>query len=337
MSSAPQSKHSVVWRSTWILLWALLLPAAVGAQGAPQLPGPLVDSDWLARHRQQVTILDVRADPQSFQQSPRYYVDPRNGDRYLVEVGGHIPGAVLVDFGTLRSSRVIDGRKVAKLIPERQAFERLMRSYGLDQGSVVVVATRGESSEDLTLGTRLYWQLKYYGHDRLALLNGGLAHWVLSGHEVSMEPVPVAPGNWRASAQRDELLATSEDVAKAVDRGDTQLMDTRSMSQYLGTTKQPYVAAPGHIPGAKVYPTELLAEPGAPATFLGTATLRKLIAELGMEPQHATIAYCNSGQLASGGWFVLSELLGNKQAKLYDGSMHQWTLEGRPVRELKME
>ena len=337
MSSAQQSKISAVRRSAWLGLWVLLSLSAVGAQGAPRLSGPLVDSGWLARHRQQVTILDVRADPESFLQSPRYYVEPRSGDRYLVEVGGHIPGAVLVEFGTLRSSRVIDGRRVDKLIPERQAFEQLMRGHGLNQDSVVVIVTRGESPEDLTLGTRLYWQLKYYGHDRLALLNGGLAQWLLSGHEVSVEPVPVEPGNWRASAQRDELLATSEDVARAVERGDTQLMDTRAMAQYLGTTKQPYVAAPGHIPGAKVFPTELLSEPGVPATFLGTDTLRTLIAEMGLQPQHATIVYCNSGQLASGGWFVLSELLGNKQAKLYDGSMHQWTLEGRPVRQLKME
>ena len=313
-----------------------LLSWAVTAQ-AVALPGPLVTTDWLAQHSEQVAILDVRADPESFNRPPRFHVDPQTGDAYLLEVGGHIPGAVLVDFGSLRSRRMVDGRPVDKLIPDQDTFARLMRSYGVDQDSAVVIVTRGESSDDLTLGTRLYWQLKYFGHDHVALLDGGVAQWLLQGREVTVEPTTTRPGNWRATDARRELLASSDEVARAVAGNEAQLMDNRPVSQYLGTAKQPYVSAPGHIPGAKVFPTELLAEPAAPAKFLPIATLRTLVREMGLDPQGKTITYCNSGQLASGGWFVLSELLGNKRAKLYDGSMHQWSLEQRPVEYLKME
>lgn len=323
-----------VWRA---LIAAACVLWAHAAPGAPSAwPGPLVDDQWLAQHRDQVVVLDVRADPDSFTRPPEYFTDPRTGDTYLMALGGHIPGAVLVDFASLRTNRQVDGRTVTKLIPERQAFERLMRRYGVNQGDGVVITTRGESSDDLTLGTRLYWQLKYYGHDRVAMLDGGLAGWVLNGREVSVEPVEPSPGSWRATAQRDALLASSEDTARAMEQG-VQLMDTRPLSQYLGTDKRPYVSAAGHIPGAKVYPTELMTEAGAPARFLATAKLRTLVKEMGLDPQARTIAYCNSGQLASGGWFVLSELLGNQNVKLYDGSMHQWALEQRPVTNLKME
>lgn len=321
--------------ATWLALVSALLLTLPAR--AVQLPGPLVSDEWLARHRGEVTVLDVRADPAGFTREPRYYTDPRSGDTYLMELGGHIPGAVLVDFATLRQPRQVNGRTVDKLVPEREAFERLMRSYGLQQGDAVVITTRGESHADLTFGTRLYWQLKYYGHDRVAMLDGGLASWVLNGHPVSVDSVQPETGNWQATAQREELLATSEQVARAAEQGDVQLMDTRPVSQYLGTDKRPYVSAAGHIPGAKVYPTELLAEPDAPARFLPEQTLRTLVREMGLDPQGETITYCNSGQLASGGWFILSELLGNRNVKLYDGSMHQWALEQRPVSELKME
>lgn len=304
---------------------------------AASLPGPLVTVEWLDRHRDQVRVLDVRAALGSFTSPPRYYTDRHTGDTYLLEVGGHIPGSVLVDFATLRASRTVDGRKVDKLIAPPQAFTQLMQSYGVNRESAVVIVTRGESADDITLGTRLYWQLKYYGHDRVALLDGGVAKWLLSGRTVVTDWKPPKAGNWTVTAERRELLASSADVARAMAEGGAQLMDNRPVSQYLGTAKAGYVAAPGHIPGAKVFPTELLTEPAAPASFLAEPTLRKLVEQMGLDPQRPTITYCNSGHLASGGWFVLSELLGNKDAKLYDGSMHEWTLEQRPVRYLEME
>lgn len=315
----------------------LLLMLAALRVLAVELPGPLVSDDWLARHGSEVVILDVRADPGSFTEPPQYYTDPGSGDVYLMALGGHIPGAVLVDFAALRSARTVDGRKLEKMIPEAAAFELLMRGYGVNRDDMIVIATRGESNEDLTLGTRLYWQLKYYGHDRVAMLDGGLAAWVLNGREVSVQQSQAKQGDWQAKAQRDQMLAGSDEVAQSVKQGDAQLMDTRPVSQYLGIDKRPYVAAAGHIPGAKVYPTELLSSAEAPAKFLPADTLRTLVREMGLDPQGKTIAYCNSGQLASGAWFVLHELLGNQQVKLYDGSMHQWTLEQRPVTQLKME
>ncbi|MDH5599878.1 MAG: rhodanese-like domain-containing protein, partial [Gammaproteobacteria bacterium] len=130
--------------------------------------------------------------------------------------------------------------------------------------------------------------------------------------------------------------ATSEEVATAI-KDKAQLVDTRMISLYLGTwRKKSYVFANGHIPGAKSYPNELLTST-MPAKFISNADSKAMFLQLGINPDEKAITYCNSGHLATGSWFVLSELMGNKNVKLYDGSMHQWTLEKRDVVKLKME
>ena len=73
------------------------------------------------------------------------------------------------------------------------------------------------------------------------------------------------------------------------------------------------------------------------AKFLKVSDSRLLFKQLEINPDKQAIAYCNSGNLATGSWFIMSELMGNKNVKVYDGSMHQWTLEKRDVTTMKME
>jgi thiosulfate/3-mercaptopyruvate sulfurtransferase len=322
-----------------LLLTLLSLGALLGAQAAHalQVPGPLVDPDWLDQHRGQVTILDVREDLKSFTDKPVFVKDKKSGDLYLRRIGGHIPGAHLVNYKKVRTSREIDGRKITRLIPPKDQFEKLMQQAGVNKGDAIVIVTKGESNGDMTMATRMYWQIKYFGHDNLAILNGGLAGWLYAGKDISIDAGKPKPGNWVASAERNDILASSDDVAKAVDNKSAQLIDTRPMSLYLGTWHKSYVKADGHIPGAKVFPNELLTDPGAPAKFTSKDKLKTLAEQLGIKTDGKLITYCNSGHLASGSWFVMSELLGNKNVKLYDGSMHEWTTEGRPTTKLKME
>ena len=316
-------------------LVALLLASGIAA--AVQLPSPLVDAAWLEKNLAGVTIIDVRGDIKSFTTAPMYMRDMKTGQPRLTRIGGHIPGALLADYRHVRGTRLIDGNKVSRMLPERKDFERFMQLVGLNKDSTVVIVSKGESNGDMTMATRLYWQLKYYGQDRLAILDGGMASWLMNKGEVSTDGTKPPQGNWKATAERKELLATSDEVATAVKTGDAQRVDTRSLALYLGTYKKSYVSAKGHIPGAKPFPNELLTQPMAPATFTPLKTLRSLAATLKIDTDKAIITYCNSGHLASGSWFVFSELLGAKNVKLYDGSMLQWTLEKRPVTVLKLE
>jgi thiosulfate/3-mercaptopyruvate sulfurtransferase len=212
-----------------------------------------------------------------------------------------------------------------------------MQQSGVNKDSAIVIVSMGEGTADLTMATRLYWTLKYLGHDNMAILNGGMAQWTIDGRKVGTKPGKVAAGNWQAGEIRDEILATTEEVSSAVQAGSSQLVDNRSVSQYFGTEKKSYVYAGGHIPGARMFPNELMNSAGAPAKFLPKGDLEKLVRAMNINPDAETITYCNSGHLASGGWFIMSELLGNKNASLYDGSMHEWTLGKQPVSAMQME
>lgn len=318
-----------------LLLLAML--AGTAASAAAQLPGPLVETDWLAANKDAVVILDVRADVKSFTAKPFFRVDKKTGKKQLLRVGGHIDGARLINYKKVRSTRMIDGKKVTRMVPEKDAFAALLQAAGVNDDSVVVIATKGVSSSDMTIATRMYWQMKYFGHDNLAILNGGLAQWLEEGRAVTSDaPVP-AKGNWTPKAERAELLAQSDEVAKAAQGAGVQLVDNRPLDQYLGLIKRSYVYDKGHIPTAKVLPTSVITRAEGAVKFLSPDDLRTVLGAMRIQPDQPSIAYCNSGHLASGGWFVMHELLGNKNVKLYDGSMHQWTLEKRPTTSMTIE
>ncbi len=327
-----------------IIIQAAMVLFSIGLLGsrawAVQVPGPLVDPDWLAKHQNEVVILDVRKDIKSFT------AKPKKGGKIAgmqscgakkgagIQVAGHIPGAILVNFKNVRAKRTEDGVDLIKLVPTKEEMEQLMRSHGVNDGDAVVIAMKGAGSKDVTFGTRLYWQMKYWGHDNVAILDGGTAAWAAAGYPLSRDKSKPQPGNWVARGPNTSILATTADVEKAIKDG-TQLIDGRTEDFYLGSTyKKAYVYAPGHIPGAKNFPHPLLVKGEVAATFEPADKLAKLMKAKGIDPKAPSITYCDSGHLSTGHWFVLHELMGNQQARLYDGSMHEWTKRKKPVEGL---
>ncbi len=312
-----------------LFILAICLMGSFSLQAASVLPGPLVESDWLAKNIDKVVILDVRKDVKSFTSKPGYKKDKKSGKVKLVKVGGHIPGALLVNYKKVRTKKMIDGREVTRILPNKADFEKFMQSVGLNKDDNVVIVSKGSSNSDMTMATRLYWQLKYFGHQNQAILNGGMAQWILDKRKVNSKAKKVKEGNWLAQSEDKSIFASSEDVEKAVKAGNIQLIDTRSPSLYHGIWRKGYVYSKGHIPGAKNYPNELLTQPKLPAKFVSANNTKTLLSSLNIDTNKETITYCNSGHLAAGSWFLMSEVLGNKNVKMYDGSMHQWTLEKR--------
>jgi thiosulfate/3-mercaptopyruvate sulfurtransferase len=321
------------------LVFLMLTSMAIAASASGKLPGPLVDPAWLDENRGEIVILDVRKDVKSYLGVPVYEKDKKTGKQKLKKVGGHIPGAVLVNYKKIRATRVIGDRKIEKLVPEKANFEALLQSLGVNSDSSVVIVSKGEDSLDMTMATRLYWQMRYFGHDDLSILDGGLASWIQDGREVASAPPEqeMEKGNWIAKTERDEMLATTQEVEDAVKAGDVQLVDNRPISQYLGVYKKSYVDAKGHIPGAKSFPNELMTGPKNKARFQAHEELMSLAAAMGVDPDQPSITYCNSGHLASGGWFILHELMGNKAVQLYDGSLHEYTKTNNDLATMKLE
>lgn len=312
------------------LLFAASL-AAAGSAFAAALPAPVVDSTWLAKNLADVQVVDVRSNPKTFTSLPEFETDKKTGKKNLVEIGGHIAGSLLVPFGQIRAERVENGMKIGYMIPDKAAFERLMQTAGIAAGKPIVLVPVGQSPQDIDEALRLFWQLKYFGEDQVAVLNGGMAAWLAEGHEAVATPPQAPVGNWLAKAERKELVATSDDVASAAEHR-VQLVDARPGAQYLGLAKQPYVATFGHIKGAHLVTPDLLFKADGPALkFYSPETYRSIYTASGLQPDSPAITYCNSGHLAAGPWFIQHEVLGNKQVQLFDGSMHKWTLEKRPV------
>jgi len=310
----------------------LVLSSFLGLVNAVTLPGPVVSADWLAANQSEVQILEVRGDVISYTRAPEFDVDKKTGKKFLVEVGGHIPDSTLLDFKKVRADRMIDGKKIKYLIPEKADFEKIIQAVGINSDKPIVLVPVGLDMSDIDEALRAYWQFKVYGEDNLAVLDGGMAGWLSEGRDFSTVASTKPGGTWFAKAERKELIASSEQVAAASQSGKSTLIDARQPAQYFGLNKRDYVGAYGHIAGAKEFAPELLAKPAKGALyFWDKNTYNALFVANGMNPKMPAISYCNSGHLAAGGWFVMSELVGNKATKLYDGSLYLWTLEGRPL------
>jgi thiosulfate/3-mercaptopyruvate sulfurtransferase len=299
---------------------------------ALSVPGPVVDAAWVQQNRSEITVLDIRNNLKSFAMAPQFEVDKKSGRKVLVELGGHIPDASLVDPKLIRVERSVGNLKIKYMLPERADFEKMARQWGAQGGRPIVIVAAGQEAVDLNDAARLYWQFKVYGEDNVAIVNGGTTAWLTEGREASVAASKPAPGNWTAKDERKDMLASSEDVEQSITNKSAQLVDARNGSQFLGLTKRDYVYGFGHIAGAKNVSSDLLVTPdGDAARLLPAATYRDIFKQSGVDPQAPIITYCNSGHLAASTWFVLHEVLGNRQTRLYDGSLHRWTLEKRPM------
>jgi len=305
--------------------------AAAEATSSP-LPGPLVTAQWLHDHGDGVTVIDIGDDARRLTTPPKFVVDQKTGAKTLTETGGHIAGALFVDFSTIREARTVDGINLVAMMPTKESFEKVMDAAGLDNGKTIVIAPVGDSVESLGMATRLLFQLKYFGEDKVAILNGGTNAWLSAGYPVSTDPVPTRKGDWAATAERKEILATTDDVKASLRDHSAQLVDARPTAQFFGIAKSPVVTAAGHVEGARSFPTDAVTAPaGAARLFLNEKQYRAIFQHQGINPDQPSISYCNTGHYGSGAWFVAYEILGQKGAKLYAGSMNEWTHLNNPV------
>lgn len=314
-------------RYTFSRLFALVVfvlgsAGASLALAATRVPGPLVDTAWLAGQlgNTEVVVLDVRDDPANFD---RQLSDKEKADAKAPLVG-HLPGARLLDWKLVRETREVDGVKLDKMAPTPQNFEALMRQLGVANDQAVIIVTNGKDSAAVTMGTRVYWTLKYFGHDNMALLDGGLKKWQAESRPLVFDNPAIAASQFVVGKPRAELLAPLGEVEKAAAGKAAQLVDARTADYYVGQSMTSDVKGKGHIPGARMLAHKDLVDEKA-GTFLPRKELAALASEAGIALDRESISYCNTGHLASGAWFVQSELLGNNKARLFDGSMHEWT------------
>lgn len=297
-------------RQVFSLLAPLLAVVFVLFAATAEAAAPLVDAAWVRQNgdRPDVIVLDIR--------------NALDGGSQMAFRRGHIPGAVHSDYLKAGWRTTIDG--IPGQLPSVGALEALIGGLGIDNDSHVVIVAGGVSALDMASATRVYWTFKVLGHDEVSILDGGYKAY-------ATDPANSLQRGWNdpeptifEANLRSEMIAKQEDVAAAIESGKT-LMDNRPVDQYLGIKKHPAAKRPGTLPAALNIPESELTTNGG---YLAKAErITKILRQKSIDPQAAQITFCNTGHWASLGWFASSEILGNKETKLYDGSMVDWSAD----------
>jgi thiosulfate/3-mercaptopyruvate sulfurtransferase len=190
------------------------------------------------------------------------------------------------------------------------------------------VVPAGVSATDFGSAARVYWTLKVAGVTKVSILDGGFAAWRGEGNTVEKGASKPQPKIFTASLNKSLFVDARE--VEAIERdGGATLVDARPASFFAGKEKAPAAQAYGHIPGAVSLDSAIFYD-AKTNRLKPKAELVALAAQA--IPAGPAVAYCNTGHWAATDWFVLSELLGRKDARLYYGSMVDWTSDAsRPL------
>jgi thiosulfate/3-mercaptopyruvate sulfurtransferase len=274
-------------------------------------PEVLVSTEWVAQNLSapNTRLVEVDVDTTAYDQ-------------------GHIPGAVGWNWQTQLQDNV------RRDLIDRAALEALLGKSGI--GNDTTILLYGDNNN--WFAAYAFWQLKYYGHKDVRLVNGGRKKWLEEKRPLTTDLPTVAPTTYKAGPTDESIRARRHDVQNAVDgRVRAQLVDVRSVDEFTGKIIAPpgmteTAQRAGHIPTAANIPwAQAAAEDGTfkSADALATLYQSKGVTGAGVDE---VIAYCRIGERSSHTWFVLKYLLGYDNVKNYDGSWTEWgNLIGAPV------
>lgn len=242
-------------------------------------------------------------------------IDIRDAKSFAAD---HVPGAVNAPYGQWRGPASNPGE-----LPALPKLTALVQSLGLTAATHAVVVSSGANATDFGASARVYWTLKVLGLKELSLLNGGAKAWSDAKLPVSKEAVAVAASNYQPALD-GALIASTQEVARHVQSGDAVLIDARPENFFNGETRAPAAKLPGTLPGAVNVRHDKWFADGS-AVFVPEQQARQIAASSAIDPAKQTVSFCNTGHWAATNWFAMSEVLGQKNVKLYPGSMTEWS------------
>lgn len=282
------------------LLLALVVPALATVASALEVP-KIVSADWLEQNGSDATLR---------------IVDIRKPEDYKA---GHVPNAINVFYGAWAVTR----NGLDNQLPEDEDLADLIKEAGIDAATPVVVVNKVDTATDQVNNTRVAWTLRYAGIAQVGVLDGGMNKWTADKKPVSTDAAKVAPAKGSLTAAK-RLVASKAEVAARTDK--TILVDTRLPEFFFGLSKIPIVAREGRIPQAVSLPSPwIFTKEGA---FRPKQELEAMATGvIGTDKSREIITYCDTGRLCSGWWFVLSDVLGYQNVRVYDGSTQEWAAD----------
>lgn len=272
-------------------------------------PGALVSAAWLAAHLDDPTVRVLEIDR----------------DATLAYEAGYVPGAVGWHWKTM----LWDPLRRDFADPATMAAR--LGAAGIANDTTVVVY-----GEPLQFGTYGWWALKYGGHRDVRLLDGGRTRWGREGRPLTTEVPAVRTVSYMPTTPDPSMRILREEVLRRLGDPHTVLFDMRSPEEYRGERVAPPgqpddgAVRGGHIPGAvNLYFTELLEEDG---TFKDAAEMRRLVQARGLGRDTDVIVYCRLSHRATLAYFALTQILGHRRVRSYDGSWTEWgSVVGMPI------
>jgi len=269
------------------------------------LPIPLVSTSWLDDHLgdDELVVIDGS-----------WYLAAMGRDPKAEFPAGHIPGAVFWDLDALSDQQ----STLPHMLPDAGTFERQVRALGI--GSHHAIVAYDGSGTNLS-AARVWWMFRVFGHERIAVLDGGFQKWRAEGRRVERTVENRQLGVFNAS-WRPDLVRSLQDVARLIGSAEAQLLDARSVGRFEGREPEPRPGVrSGHIPGAKNLPfTELSAADG---TLLPPDQLERRFRDAGIDLARPVVLSCGSGVSACALALGLA-VLGHRNYAVYDGSWTEW-------------
>jgi thiosulfate/3-mercaptopyruvate sulfurtransferase len=267
-------------------------------------PQSLVTTDWLADH---ISAPDVRVVDAS------WYLPADNRDPVAEYDEAHIPGAVRFDINEIADT----DSDLPHMMPSPEKFSSRMRKLGIGDGNRVVVYDGGS----MMAAARVWWMLRTFGHDDVAILDGGFNKWKAEGR--ALEDLPPTPRERHFTARLNSTMIRYVDQMLAnIDSKKEQVVDARAQARFDGVAPEPREGMrSGHIPGSVCVPFIEVIDDNK--TMLPATDIKHAFDSAGLDLKKPIVATCGSGVSASMLVFAL-HLIGQRQNAVYDGSWSEW-------------
>lgn len=290
----------------WTIIAGISALTITGVTNAASID-PVIDSFKLTDllDKQGATVLEIRSDEKA-------YLDQ------------HIPGSVHIPYAEFRGPDRNPGR-----LPNIKQLANLLGTRGIDAKKPVVIVHDGVTTTDFGAASRVYWTLKSVGFDSLAILNGGFRAYQEDGFEIASGNTDVDQTTPVLRFDPTWYADTAEVEREVAGQGSARLLDARLDNFYTGEAWHDSAARPGILPGADQFSFELFFDKNTP--LLKHADEVQTIVTANQLDQPGTISYCNTGHWAATNWFVLSEVAGVQDVKLYAESMVEWSALNKPM------
>ncbi|HLL28827.1 MAG TPA: 3-mercaptopyruvate sulfurtransferase [Xanthobacteraceae bacterium] len=263
----------------------------------------LVSTDWLAEHLHDPNLVVVDGS---------WYLPPENRDGFEEYLAAHIPGAVFFDIDEIADH----SRGLPHMLPPPHVFELHMTRLGIGNDVQVVVY----DGAGLFSAPRVWWTFRVFGMENAFILDGGFPKWRAEKRPVEAGMVAREPSHFAANFN-EALVADLDRVKKTLVDRSAQVLDSRSAARFRGEAPEPRPGVrSGHMPGSVNVPYTMVVDQGRLA---GADTIRKALAEGGVDPDKPVITSCGSGVNAAIMWLALDSI-GKPPQALYDGSWTEW-------------